>query len=150
MNIANIPNDDNMYHPQCHIINWNSFNHAEQHKFSILSMNIRSMHNKFSEFKAHLSSSKINFTFIVLTETWASESNDIGFDIEGYKCLSLYRGNNQRGGGIKIYYLENLAVSTIDEETGIFNYCEKYFIQTTISGMGKINIVAIYRPLVQT
>ena len=114
--------------------------------FLLLSMNIRSMHSKFSEFLAHIMAAKVQFKFIILTETWVNEMNDFAFDIDGYECLSLYREGNNRGGGIKIYYLKNIKVERIDSISGINQHCEQLFLRSYLPGLGRIIIGAIYRP----
>ena len=140
--------DYDTYDPQCSISSWTALSPTlEKNKFSILSMNIRSMHNKFSELKAHLACCKVKFSFIILTETWVVKKNDYNFDIEGYKCASLYRNDNQRGGGIKLFYREDLPVTVITEKTGIIpDCCEQLFIESMVPGVGKVIVGAIYRP----
>ena len=132
------------YEPDCKINTWNSMKYGN--KFSIISMNIRSMHNKFSEFLVNLAQCKMKFSFIILTETWVVEKNDFLFEIPGYKCVSLYRSGEQRGCGIKVYCLNDIDVSVIDSETAINDYCEQLFVKTYLPGLGKLIIGAIYRP----
>ena len=127
MNNSNHNELANTHQPNCNVIQWNNIpSSLRKNKFSILCTNMKSMHNKFSEFKVNITASKTRFSFIILTETWITKDRDYAYDIDGYKCISLYRDNDQRGGGIKLYYLENIAVSSIDNETGIFQHCEQF------------------------
>ena len=111
---------------------------------TFLSVNARSIVNKFPEFLAHLSLSKIKYTFILVVESWLNESNDKGFDIDGYKCVTYYRPN-RRGGGLKLYYLGNIQVDICDEYTGGDDIHESIFLKTKIPNYGKLNVVGIYR-----
>ena len=90
----------------CIISDWNGIFGHLNNSLSILSINVRSLRTKFPELTAQLSAFNNRFTFIVLTEIWLNASSDIDFDIDGYKCILLCR-ETQRGGGIKLYYLEN-------------------------------------------
>ena len=113
-------------------------------KLSLLCVNLRSMIGKFSELVAHLNIIKNKFTFIIITETWLSESIDFALDIDGYHSKALYRNNN--GGGIKIYYLKNIKCSTIDSLTSSDGPNESLFLNCEIPGFGKLVVGGIYRP----
>ena len=132
--------------PSCSTSNWSALsNSLEENKFFVLSMNIRRMTGKFSEFISHLNLVGKRFTFIVITETWLSESTDIGFDNEGYRCVSVYRGD-RRGGGIKIYYLDAIKASIMNTISGCTGPCERLFLQTNVPGIGSLALGAVYRP----
>ena len=83
---------------------------------SIIGINVRSLSSRYHELVAHLNIIRNKPTMIVLTETWLSENSDIAFDIEGYKSLSIYRDG--KGGGIKIYFLDCIKATVIDELSG--------------------------------
>ena len=141
-----LPNSDYSYVPSCSISNWSTLsNSLGENKFSVMSMNIRSITGKFSEFVSHLNLVGNRFTFIVVTETWLSESTDFGFDIEGYRCISVYR-ENRRGGGIKIYYLDTIKASIMNSISGCTGPCERLFLQTNVPGIGSLVLGAVYRP----
>ena len=61
-------------------------------------------------------------------------------------CKSLYRDDGRRGGGIKVYYRDNISVTEIDNFTGISNTCEKLFLKVTIDKIGPVIIGSLYRP----
>ena len=58
--------------------------------------------------------------------------------------MSLHR--NRQGGGIKIFYMENIEVTTVSELTGIFDSREQVFIKEVVPGVGPITFGTIYRP----
>ena len=143
------PIDDyeNHYRPHCSYRYWNSLSNSfSESEFAMISVNMRSMKNKFSEFKAHLASCKIRFAIIILTETWVTEIEDYTFDLDGYNCISLYRPNGVRGGGIKIYHFDSLLVNRIDDLTSVDGDCERIFVDVLVPNVGSMIVGAIYRP----
>ena len=141
-----VPDSEFLNEPVCNTCSWDDI--SKSYSFgglSVFSMNIRSMQNKFTEFKAHIAYSKVKFTFIILTEIWLNNHNDYVYDIEGYQCFTLYR-DASKGGGIKIYCSKDIPVISIDHLTTINNHCEQLFVKAFIAGMGNIVVGAIYRP----
>ena len=64
-----VPDSEFSNEPVCNTCSWDDI--SKSYSFgglSVFSMNIRSMQNKFTEFKAHIAYSKVKFTFIVLIE----------------------------------------------------------------------------------
>ena len=114
--------------------------------FSLLSVNIRSLSCKFSEFLSHLSLVQKKFSFICITETWLTKEKDIGLEIEGYKSVSFYREGAQRGGGIKLYYLDHLNINVHFDLYDSSEACEYILVTLTSPPVGKISLLAIYRP----
>ena len=111
---------------------------------SFFSINARSIVNKFPEFLVQLSATKVKFTFILIVETWLNEINDRGFELEGYDSVSYYRPNRQ-GGGLKLYYLNNIDVTLSDEHTDGTEIYESILIIAKIPSYGKINVLGLYR-----
>ena len=105
---------------------------------------MRSILNKFSELEAHLALLKRKISFVLITETWLSPSNDINFELNGYKSVSVYRDG--RGGGLKLFYLEHLSVSLLDYLSNTSGSCESLFIETRVAGMGRVVVGGVYRP----
>ena len=134
------------YEPHCSNINWCNLRPLTTDKFSVLSLNARSIGNKFSELISTLKISKCKFTFIIIVETWLKEHSDVNLNIKGYKSVSLYRDGSRRGGGIKIYYADCLTVTISETISGCFDSCESLFISTKMPKIGKLTIGAIYRP----
>ena len=125
---------------------WSQINnfHYKENSLSVLCINMRSLVNKFSELKAHLALIKQNISFIAVTETWLNPDKDVNFELDGYKSVSLYR--EHAGGGIKLFYLENLCVSRLDELSSTNGPAETLIVRTNIPGYGSIDIGCFYRP----
>jgi hypothetical protein len=117
-------------------------NHKDE--LSIFNINIRSIKNKFSELLSLIKILPAQFTFIVVTETMLTEILDFNFEIEGLKSTSIYRTSS--GGGIKIYWRDNLNVSKIEGLSGLFPSHEALFLQAKLQGMATVTLGAIYRP----
>ena len=131
---------------QCSRIGWNKVTkRLLANKFSVVCINVRSIVNKFSSLVTYLSQIKGKFTFIILVETWLKPELDYGFEIDGYHSESLYRPV-RRGGGIKIYYLQELQVSVVAELTQQWDFCESIFIKSKLPSLGYLTLGAIYRP----
>ena len=110
--------------------------------FSLMMFNVRSCRKNFGCFLSFLCNLMFKFSVIILVETWLSSSADCGFDINGYKHVSIHRNNF--GGGMKIYYDELYNVEVINELTFINNYMEVLTIY--LIGLNfKYIICAVYR-----
>ena len=134
-----------VYVPRCVKKPWGKLNrHFKKRGLSFLSLNIRSLTGKFSEFIAHLNLIKKKFTFILITESWLSSKTDCAFDIEGYKSVSLHR--NSMGGGIKLYYEDHINVTVLENLTSNLGPCEKLFVKANVPGVGCIIVGGVYRP----
>ena len=113
-------------------------------KLSVFCCNMRSVVNKFPLLFSHLALLKNKFTIIVLTESWLNAGKDKALELPGYKSKSLYR--SRKGGGIKVYYLEQLNMTVEEDLTECTPHCESIFLRTNVRGIGKLNLVCIYRP----
>ena len=111
---------------------------------SVLSINMRSLFNKFAEFLAHLTLLKHKFTLIVITESWLSENRDVGFEIDGYLSQAIYR-NGRTGGGIKIYYQKHINIEVIENFSSCSETYESLVLKTKIPGIGVLFLSGIYR-----
>ena len=65
--------------------------------FSLMTVNIRSCRKNFGCFLSFLCNLMFRFSIIILVETWLSSGADCGFDINGYKHVSVHKNNF--GGG---------------------------------------------------
>ena len=90
--------------------------------FSIFTMNIRSCRKNYASLLSFLKTFMLNFTVIVLIETWLSESTDVGFLLEGYRQLDNYR--NTHGGGMKVFYEASLSIKVLENFTFVNNVLE--------------------------
>ena len=79
--------------------------------FSIFPLNIRSMMNKFDDFKALLDSLDHEFSVIGLSETWLNCSNVNDFPLPNYHNIGMVRKNKQ-GGGVYI----SISPSSLEKE----------------------------------
>ena len=70
--------DSNPESYECHKIDWDSrIIKTFGKNVPILSINIRSLSNKFAELDSYLTLAKHHFSFIVLVETWLNANDDI-------------------------------------------------------------------------
>ena len=127
----------------CSSTTWLEFSKIhKQNNVSFLTMNARSLANKFSEFVAHLSSLKCKKIFILVTETWFSPNNDATFELPGYNSFNFYR--NGKGDGLKLYVLN--SITTHETNHNFSNSCEVVMVASDIPGFGRTNILGVYRP----
>ena len=122
-----------------------SFHKYKSKSFSMISFNIRSCRKNFANFLAFLNTYflMLQFSLIVLCETWLTESIDVGFDVSGYKQLNLYR--NSHGGGIKVFYNKDFNVELVPEITFINDVMEilSFYL---IGNSFRYLIISVYRP----
>ena len=72
--------------------------------FSLFHVNIRSLQDKFDELKACLATMDIEFSCIVISETWLLQDDFIAqYKLPGYDLLCSSRAKSSRGGGVCIY-----------------------------------------------
>ena len=114
--------------------------------FSLLHLNARSLENKLDDLHAFLNSLTMKFTVVVVTETWANESNMQRLVIPGYSCYMKPR-IGRRGGGVAVYVEESISCVVKDE----MNDCESdnfefLCVQLNLPFGNKANIAAVYRP----
>lgn len=107
-------------------------------------LNIRSLYNKFEDFKTYVLSH--NFDIFLLSETWLSACiHNFMIDIPGYSLFRLDRVTG-KGGGVAIYVrncnnIKHIKVIETDNTFGI----ENLWITCKING-NKVCIGCIYRP----
>ena len=121
----------------------NDENNDKNNKFTVFSLNIRSCRMNFSSLKAFLITFCLNFSLIILLETWLTEEIDFMFNLPGYNQLNLYR--NGHGGGVKVLYRDIFDVNQLDRYTFLNNVIE---CLTFSISCGRLNYVvsSIYRP----
>ena len=111
--------------------------------FSIFTMNIRSCRKNYASLLSFLKTFMLNFTVIVLIETLLSESTDVGFLLEGYRQLNIYR--NTHGGGIKVFYEESLSIKVLENLTFVNNVLEILTFYVYNNSF-KYLLCTVYRP----
>ena len=125
-------------------ITWNKFGKVYRKCcLSFMTMNARSLSNKFTEFLSYLSSLQQKITFILITETWLNEANDTLFEIPGYKSHNYFRTSGV-GGGMKLYFLDHITSNIFSDVSLIA--CEFLIVDTHVPGVGQIRVCGIYRP----
>ena len=138
------------YSPNCKDIFWSELDSCiQENNLSCLTVNGRSIGNKFSNLLAKLNIAKKRFTFIVITETWLKSDSDFVLEIDGYKSCSIVRPT-KRAGGIKLYYLDYISIEVINRFTVIKDSYESLFLKAAIPGIGSIFVGGVYRVLKNT
>ena len=113
--------------------------------FSLLHLNIRSLHCNASKLTDLLSNVNLKFSLIGISETWLNDSSS-SVDIDGYSFVHKSR-ENRSGGGVGLYVSSNLNFKfRCDLDFLLPNVAESLFIEI-VKPQGK-NIVTgvIYRP----
>lgn len=91
---------------------------------NIFLLNIRSLRHKTTELQLYIQElqlkSDIIFDVIALTETWVKNDEAQFLQIDGYK-LVLQERTGQRGGGVAIYFKQELNFETFDVAATAFN-----------------------------
>ena len=128
----------------CNYIEWSKL--PDYNSLTVLSVNARSLVSNFSSLVSYLSTVNFKFTFIIVVESWLNKNKDIGYEIDGYKSHSIYRDDNRRGGGIKIYFLENISVNVVNNFTVVNDDLECLFLEASIPSLKNFYIGGIYRP----
>ncbi len=116
---------------------------------SILNLNIRSSEAHLKELTYYIDDLKIDFSFIILTETWATTQNTELQTLQGYTQQACIRRKRVRGGGASIYIHSSIPFK--DRKNLRFNHkhYETVFIEVNkrvFSTTRNIIIGAIYRP----
>ena len=109
-----------------------------------MTINMHSIIKKFSELQIHLSLVTNKVKVIIITESWLSKANDVGYELDGYKSISFYRDG--KGGGIKVYYENSINIIINDNLNLTSNSSEFLPLTAHIPFFGKLNICSLYRP----
>lgn len=115
--------------------------------FSLFHLNVRSISNKFDQFKDLIYTLKIPFQIIELTETWLDDNNMDCFTLRDYEYIGSNRPANIKGGGVGMYMSEKLTFKIrSDLSKNIDHTVETIFIEITIKNGKNIIIGVVYRP----
>ena len=110
---------------------------------NILCVNIRSCRKNFAQLQILLDSLVLEFKIIFMVETWLDPNIDIGFELNNYKSVSVYR--NSHGGGIKVYCNDSLKIDALDEFCQVNKLFESLIISMKCSKHGTLTVGCIYR-----
>ena len=116
-------------------------------QLSILNINIRSLAKNFTMLLTLLKMSKINYSIIIITETWLKDSDDGLFNIPGYNHISLCRKGSDLGGGLRLYYRQSIKLIALDNKlTGIHDSHECLSCDFNMNNKYNLKIIGLYRP----
>ena len=68
----------------------------------MIHLDIRSIAKNIEYFEAFMSNFDIEFTVMALSETWFNSSNDVMYNVDGYRKVCANRVS-RRGGGVSLY-----------------------------------------------
>ena len=117
-----------------------------EHDFSIIHLNIRSIVNKYDDFKAYITQSlKYKFSVIGITETWLHKDNEKNFPLPQFSFTRRSRENKQAD-GVGLYVNEAYQFKERDDlAVNADDVMESHFIELTAKP-NNILIGVIYRP----
>ena len=130
--------------PQCNyldIANLTSYDWTN--KFSVLLCNIRSCRKNFLDFTSYYDSILLNYSCIILVETWLTKEYEELFSLCGFRSFNVYRKND--GGGIRLYVRDTFNATILSPYTFITDICEMLCVEVT-SECSKYILCCIYHP----
>ncbi len=139
---------------KCNYLDETSFcnNYTNHANFTFFSLNIQSLHAKYSEFQELINSlevKKCSPDIILLQEIWQIQ-NAPSLHLDSYSPLEYKcRSNFTQGGGVGIYFKNNLRYNILTDKTiFIDRVIETIFAEVWTSNNKKIIIASLYRPSV--
>lgn len=112
---------------------------------SCIHLNIRSARKNVDEFKIWLQNFKIDFSIIVLSETWLDGEGDwLGTEFRGYDAFHSIR-ENRKGGGVSILVDNKLNASSLSEFSVVNDIYESCAIGFRLENKN-YSIIGVYRP----
>ena len=126
-----------------------SFSSNLSENFSIIHLNIRSLHKNIDKLKDFLNDIKGKFSVIVLSETWIYDDKaDLNslFYIPNYSFIHEKRKTNHKGGGLEIYIHKTLDYKILPYLAKNIGNIETFTIEIENRNSKNILISAVYRP----
>ena len=126
-----------------------SFSSNLSENFSIIHLNIRSLHKNIDKLKDFLNDIKGKFSVIVLSETWIDDDKaDLNslFHIPNYSFIHEKRKTNHKGGGLGIYVHKTLDYKILPNLAKNTENIETFTIEIENKNSKNILISAVYRP----
>ena len=140
----NVIIDAQHIHRQCNYYSLaDSFHIA--HGLSIIHLNVRSLKNKFDDFRTFLINSGVEWSVICVSETWLKDDIIKYFNIEKYNLFASCRHKGE-GGGTAVYVKKSLQVKLRQE---LNSNLENTWLELEVKYQNlnrKIIIGCIYRP----
>ena len=81
---------------------------VSQNNISILHLNICSSQHKLTDLTYYLENLNVTFSFIGISETWATHVNSHILKIPRYHHEQCIRSNNKKGGGTSLYIIKDI------------------------------------------
>ena len=114
---------------------------AENNSLSCIHVNIRSCRKNLDELLLFLDQLNINFTIIVLSETWM-DNVDAFLDIPGSEAYHSVR-EGKKGGGVSILVSKNLKSNLVlTRNCNVYESC----LVAVERGRSKLHVLGVYRP----
>ena len=116
-------------------------------RFSILSLNIRSLNKNIENLKSMLSELGHEFKIICLTESWCKDEDTkvSKFEIDGYKSIHQPRINGL-GGGICVFVHKSLNVKQRKDLNVNCTDCESLSVEIINDKIKNSIVTTMYRP----
>ena len=132
------------------LLDFNELIKDQTENFSVLSLNIRSLSNKFQEFKefiTDLSTNSFNFSAISLQETWIKNDKNNFLNMNDYHPIISKSRSTKRGGGVAFYLKSNFKFEVLNSLSEfIEGQFESLFIKVHLD-KNKFKILGnIYKP----
>ena len=116
--------------------------------FSLLNYNIRSFNKNGSQFKCLLESLNVDFSCLVLTETWNNEKNLDQCFLEGLNSFHTFRPNDHIysiSGGISIFCDNHWKAVKVNDLCRCNSHIETCVVNLFKNNVN-IGIIGVYRP----
>ena len=109
--------------------------------FNVLHINICSFVNKFDQFELFLASLNVNFSCIVIGESWFAEHTVLNnYYLDGFDLF--YSSRSTLGGGVCVYVADRFETSdTVVQLPG----SEALLLSISLRGQAILSLLAIYR-----
>ena len=116
---------------------------------SILHLNICSSQHKLTDLSYYLENLNVSFSFIGISETWATKFNNHILNIPTYHHEQCLRSNNKKGGGTSLYINKDIQYKNRNDLSFPKQHYESIFIEVdkSIFNTNHNTIIGeIYRP----
>ena len=145
--VQSISNALNSYYYAEDDLNDNDIVTSHSYDLAMFHMNIRSLPKNNDALKMYLSSLRIRFDVIALSETWLSaETCELPYISNDYSHIKMFR-DNRRGGGTSLFIHDSCEHHPINELNVSNEYIECIFAELKHTVNSKSTVVgAIYRP----
>ena len=141
-----IVNTECKYHTEDSFLKQNDINKAQ---FSMLHLNIRSMHKNINQFNINMQMFQHKFDIIGFSETWLKPHKIDEYEMQSYVSYHTCRELNARGGGVSLYINSQFIHEERKDLKMISPVIESVFIEiekTSINTDKNCIVGVVYRP----